>query len=796
MEKKGSNQVSDSVSMTPFPEKGKPDLGRISSAKALRDIVQKAVLDDTKSSMRRYGINNALDGKPPYTAESVQRSGNADRTNINLGEGDARMNQALTQYNDLLDNTPVLLDVQIPYGTMDDTEREYTQDVIASEVTVMIRDDEEFDKVIQLLAVEFLRHGVGFLYHSDDYGWMPDATGWGSCYIPRGTKASEKHIDVFLIEESLLPSQLYSRIRNEKLATEMGYNVEACRKALVRATVYGDKPLPADWTLQWDKVSAWLKNNDLWANQHDAARVRVVHSWSREYDGSISHHIIERDTLPTDKGADDFLFVKLGRFKKGQNPYTAFCLNIGVGQYHQIRGLGYKMFPFIQELNKMYCGMMDNVKLTGRTFLQETEEGGLDVDPITLSGPTAIISKKVNFVEHQWQDHSRTTLPVAADMRRMMENVAPSYQARGIGVDRQVRTAYELQAQQGLEAVLSTGAINMFYRSLRRAFKEMWRRIQEIVRKKMFDEYPEILDFVRRCEALGVSRDAILTVERVSEVRALGAGAPGQRQAISQRLLSRIQTFDEVGRARLLFDMDVADVGIRNAIRYRSRYMKPRPVVDQKIAELENGVMFGGGAVDPLEGENSAVHVAVHLGEGGQPAPNIATSMQLLEDWRNGGEQGSITDLQPHIAFLSLIIPHCERQVEAMSSDPTRAAQAGAYRKALKDFGAMWMTYVRQLEKALNEQAMQERQQAQPDPVQMAKIATEQAKLRAVVEKSKVEQMLNVQIVQSRIELDRRNADLQNALKIQKQTAEMLADALPAAAASNILTNANMHPPG
>jgi len=781
--------------MEPFPESGKPKLGRLSSAKALRDIMQKAVLDDSKSSMQRYGINNALDGKPPYTADSLARSGNADRTNINLGEGDARMQQALTQYNDLDDNTPVLISVELPIGVMDDAEREYAEDVIAAEWTKMARDHEEFDKTNQLLAVEFLRHGVGFLYHTDDDGWMPDATGWGNCYIPRGTKASEKHIDTFLIEETLLPSQLYSRIRNESAAKEMGWNVEACRKALVRATIYGDKPLPVDWTLQWDKVSAWLKNNDLWANQHDAARVRIVHSWSREYDGSISHHIIERDTLPQDKGVDDFLYVKLGRFKKGQNPYTAFCLNIGVGQYHQIRGYGYKMFPFIQELNKMACATLDNVKLTGRTFLKATNNDLLDVDPITMSGPIAVISHEVDFVEHQWQDHTRTTLPVAADMRMMMQNVAPSYQARGVQQNRQARTAYELQAEQGLEAVLSTGALNMFYRSRRRSFREMWRRSSEIVRKKRFGDYPEVQDFVERCAAYGVTVDMILSVQRIEEVRAIGGGSPGSKQAIGQRLLSRLSTYDEVGRPRVLFDLDVQEVGLRNALRYRGRSLKPRPSDEQWNAQMENAEFFSGGNIQPIAGQNHTVHAMVHLGDGDAPTiPNIASSIQILQDWRDNGEQGDITELQPYIAFLSIAIPHCEQHVAAMSGDPTRAAVYGAYRKALKDYAAIWMTFVRQLHKVLDEQAQEAAQQETPDPVQVAKIKTEQAKLEAVVRKAQTDQMLSVANVQARIQNDKRKTDADIALKVNKHNAE-LAAALPPASQSDIVTNATMHTP-
>jgi len=230
---------------------------------------------------------------------------------------------------------------------------------------------------------------------------------------------------------------------------------------------------------------------------------------------------------------------------------------------------------------------------------------------------------------------------------------------------------------------------------------------------------------------------------------------------------------------------------------------KPRPVIDQKIAELENSAMFGGGSVPPLDGENHAVHAMVHMGGNGA-GPDIASAIKTLEDWRNNGEQGDITELQPQIAFLSLLIPHTEQHVQEMAADPTRAEPAASYRKALSDYSAMWMTYVRQLQKALDEQASTAAQQEQPDPVEQAKIAKMQSEMEMSVRRFQTAEQLKVADVQSKMAIRKHESDVKMSIAINKANADKLAKIpagdpmaaeLPPASRSDYVTNRTAHTP-
>lgn len=775
--------------MKPFPEKGKPKGERLADAASLQSIYQRFKLEDIYSSKQRMGIRAMIDGQPPYKEALLRKAGAANRTNLNFGEANARLQQTLTSYNDLIESVPVVIAPMLPRNVLDDASRTYAQDVIADEWTTMLRDWEDFDARWQVLSKEFVEHGVSLAFHPDDIDWKFDVVGWDQFQIPRGTRASEEFIDVLIIEKWELPSDLYEKIEDEAAAKEMGWNVDAVKQALVRATKFGKKPTPNNWGAAWAETQMHMKSNDLYVNHHDNnARCYTLHAYVREYDGTYSHYIVERDSsVNPGKSGQEFLYKNVASENSPQKFFTTFCLNVGDGLYHTIRGQGYQMFPFVQTSNKIRCTVLDNVMLSNRTILQPKDINSLDESPLTISGSVAIMSPDVDLVERDFVDHSRTTLPVLHDFAQMMEGVAPTQQSNGVPMGSQPTTKYGLQAQQSIGSSLTIGSVNMFYRGWRREIREMFRRTQNIIRLELWEDYPEVADFVQRCSILGVPPEIILAVDRVFEKRAIGAGSPGMRQAILDRGFQKLNTLDEVGRAQFLHDAWVADVGVRDAQRYMPVSAKPRPVLDQKIAELENSAMYGGKEVPPLGDENHAVHTAVHL-------PSIGESIQKLEAWRNGGEQGDIQQLQPEIAYLSLMLPHTEQHIEAMMSDPTRAQEAAAAKKALQEFGAMWMTYVRQLNKALEEQAAEANQAEVPDPVEIAKIAKIQQEMDISIRKFQMSQQLQVADVQNRLSLRKQQADLDAALKINKHNTE-LATELPPASQSDVMTNRTVRTP-
>lgn len=788
----------NATALQPFPETGKPKGSRLKDAASLQSIYWQMRQDDSLSSKQRAGIRAVIDGAAPYKESSRRKAGSGAASNLNFGSAKARLDQTLTAYNEMMDSVRNVIEPTIPVGVLDDTQRQNAEEVIADEFTIMLRDWTSFDSRFQLLSKEFIEHGVSLGYFPNDFDWKFDAAGWDNFLIPRDTRADEQFIDILLQTKDETPSDLYRYIQNESAAKEAGWDVEAVKKSLVKATRFAGKQLPSSWALEWDLLNRQIKDNDLFSSYSTTSRVYLVHAWVKEFDGTWSHYIAERDPKGSRNGTmqQEFLYKKLNRFPANSNCFTTFCLNIGNGYYHSIRGQGYAMFPFVQTENKMRNDVINNFRMSMATMIQKKDINALDEAPITVSAGIALVSPEVEFVERPLQNHANSSLAVLHDFSLMMDSVAPVGRGQEVNPGAPVMTKYQIQGTQLAGNSLNNSSINMFYRSWRRLLREMWRRVQEIIAQGR-TEFDEVFDFLNRCARRGVTPEMILMVDRVYEVRSIGAGSPGARQATLDRVLGRIGSMDEVGKKLLLHDAMVSDVGPRQAMRYAPLSEKPRPVIDQKVAELESAQMYNGANVDPLDGENHAVHALVHMGSADQ-APSIANSIQMLENWRNNGEQGSITDLQPHIAFLSLVVPHTEQHVQAMASDPTRLQEVANLRKGLQEYSAIWMTYVRQLQKVLDEQEQQAREAQQPDPELMLKIEKQRQEMDMSVQKFQLSQQLTVADVQNRMALRTREADVKMATMVHKANAEQaaqLAEPLAPASQSDFVTNRSARTP-
>lgn len=781
------SQTPPKTELTPFPESGKVKELRLISPAAAQTLYHRLRKDDEYSAQNRATVQAMLDGEPPWSDSALKTSGAGFRFNLNFGEGAAMLDQALTSYNDLVDSVDMFIRARLPYGTLDPVDQNEVEEAIAEEWTTMVREWNEFDFRWQILSSQFVSHGLSIGYFPDEFDWKFMPGGWDDFYIPRGTRASEEEVEVLIAERAYLPHQLYGFIKNEKAAKDMGWNVDAVKKALVCATKYPNGNVPTTWGSDWAAVQQQLKNNDLTHSYVGSTKVRCIHYWVREYDGAYSHYIgLREDKAPDWSGKEnygDFLYSRPNRYQSAVNAFTIFTLGSGNGTYHSIRGLGYRIFPYIQVSNRLRCGVLDSTYLSTSLLLQMKDPGGLDEAPITVNGPLTYMSPEVEVAERSFPNLANNALPILQDLQRNLQNNTPVYRARGVNPDRQARTKYEIQAQQELESTLSVATVNLFYRAWGRLCREMFRRTQQIIRAQKFDEYPEVFKFVQRLMQRGVDPAMIIAVNRVTEVRAVGLGSPGQRLLAYDGAMGMIGSLDEVGRKTLIRDRLSSWFGRAGADRYLPPGEAKRPVIDQSIAELENASMFGGKEITPLDGQNHSVHSDMHL-------PAMMESVKALEDWRNNGEEGDIEALQPHIAFLGLLVPHTESHIAALESDPTRAEEFGAKRKALQQLSAIWMTYVRQLEKVIADRQEQAGAGEQPDLEAQAKLQEHAVKLQMAQEKHALAQQLKVADVQQKMKIRAMEADQKMADAIRASSQPEV----PPASASNIISSRSLRP--
>jgi hypothetical protein len=741
------------------PVTGEVPCARVGDVDAARSIYLSLKKADEGSSRNRALIDGMFNGAPPFNANDLKEVGQGERTNLDFGEAAALKDQALAGYYDLTNSVDMLARVRTTYGSPEQA-AEWSE-IIGEEFHRTLRGWSEFEFNHQRLSDYFVSHGVGVSYFEDELDWRWRVTGLNEFRIPRGTRASEAEIEVATVDREYRADELYGFIRDPEIAASLGWDVATVKEALKRACAQDTTTSLGDW----EKLEVELKNNDILYGTAKSKVVKVVHMWVKEFCGCVSHLIFLQEPLPTDVGAikESFLYRKEKRFDTPTQCWVTFTYGVGNGTYHGIRGLGFKIYPHIQVLNRLRCGMVDGALLSSSLIVQPSDSSTRALDDLTLTyyGPYALFPPGLKIVDKAVPNLQQNIIPVINDMAMQMSNNTGAYQTRAnTGDSNQARTAYEVKAQLQKEAVLSNASINLFYHPWKRLLTEVFRRLTRRDYNAREPGGKEAVEFRKRCLKRGVPEEAIHRVIHVEPVRAIGYGSPAMRMAAIDETMSIFGSLDEMGRINLLRDRVAARFGQEVVDRYiPSPQTTLRPPLDFKIAVLENATMSTGSPIPVSPGENHFIHASTHLNAVDQLDRAVA--------------EGASNPMEALSAF-QMFLPHLGEHLAQLGSDLVRKDQVALMRQRHQQLTASAQRLADEL------QAMQENQQkaqqAEAERQQTALMAEYQAMQKKLAESEQLSPEAQQRLMERRAELqmkiEKHQADLQMK---DAQTAQKLA---------------------
>ena len=127
----------DALQLALLPEKGEPPKSRLKDAASAVAVYKLLKQADLPASLNRASVQAMFDGAPPYDEAQLRNLGQAGRCNLNFGEGEELLEQAMAAYVDLLHSVETLITVQTKFG--DITQRDEHAQVIAEEFSRMVR---------------------------------------------------------------------------------------------------------------------------------------------------------------------------------------------------------------------------------------------------------------------------------------------------------------------------------------------------------------------------------------------------------------------------------------------------------------------------------------------------------------------------------------------------------------------------------------------------------------------------------------------------------------------------------
>jgi hypothetical protein len=708
----------------------------VRAANSIYDTLRKA---DEKSSSNRARYDGMFDGAPPYDQRVLSSTGQGARANLNLGEAQRYLDISMSAFVDLYTSLDRLMQVKTTVG--EPTARQEADDIIAEELTHMLRDWPEFHSHYLRLCTEFTKHGVSAAYFDDPRSWRFRVCGLGDFLIPRQTVASEEAIEVACCRRQYLLHELYAFIKNPEAAAKLGWDVEEVKRVIMRnarTTGYNGSNTYADW----EATQREMKGNDLYTGLQNTT-ASVIHMWIREFDGSVSFVMFGEETPKS------FMFRGASMFKKPEQAYVLFSYGVGSnGTYHSVRGLGHRIFNHVQLSNRFRCQMFDSAMLGGAVMIQPESQRALEDLSFTMYGPYSVLSPNVRIVEKASPNLTNAMLPALNDLQSQLAmnvDLVSTYGNQSSPYRNNLQTEHDL----AVASRLTGSTINLFYAS--------WGRLlREVVRRAVLGagRDPQVQDFVARCAARGVTLAQIksLDTSKTVAVRAIGAGSAANRLLALRELNQIAGGFDDTGRRNLLRDITAERVGRDLVDRYAPPAPEPRLTVDAKIAMLENQSMQLGQPVAVLESELHGMHLRGH-------AP-------LLQQLLSGIQEGTVDPVQA-LPIVTIIYEHFMAHLQLFAADPMAKAEVAGYKQLTQIAEEVITNTGRKVQAMQRKQQEAEADGAAEDPAQAGPSAMElklqEHQLKMQIEEQKAQ--LDMQIKQSKAEQDRTLKDAERALK-------------------------------
>jgi len=680
--------TSNTLPLENIDEKGNPPESRMSDAASVVSLVDMMIRSDEERNRVRAKVKGLVDGNPPYSPSKLRSTGQAYRANVNFREAEAFFSVSLTAFYDIFSETPTYATVRTNTGN--DSEKVHYSRIITEEFDRLQKKDREFDYTMQLSQHEMVLFGVGPMVFENPTSWRARAMKSGDLLLPEGTRSNTTDWEVAVVRRGFQAHELYRYIQNESAASQVGWNVDCVRKAIINS---GPEEFRRQQNWEWHQQR--IRNNDL----HYSAQCGVIsaaHVYVREYpqdgeaEGKISCFIV----LENSEGKE-FLYKHIRKYDNWDQVVHPMYYDKGDGQHHSVKGLGVKMYPVIELKNRQKCQMIDAAAMSSSILLQpESPEVEQQVNLVNL-GSVTVLPHRYNVVQRQFSGIIDAPMAVDRELENVMQSNLSQYRQRLDKPQGNPKTATEVQAIVQQASVLGKTQIARYYQQLDRFFEERFRRASS---PNTTDR--DAMEFQKRVRERGVPAEAMNDIDYVQASRNYGQGSAFLRLQTLAGLMQISGQLPESGREALLRDYIAALAGQQQVGRYIAEPDQDIYAQDQLAeANIENSIMQIGNPAIITNSQNHMLHAQAHLSKGVELAQAV--------------QQGAAPE--PVAEFFGLLLPHIGEHLMQLSADPNRKQQAKQLEDQLKELTAFANELANQVSQQM-EQQVAEQQQAQAGP--------------------------------------------------------------------------------
>lgn len=636
---------------------GEPPSRRLEDATKCVEVVQKMQCANVDRMIITSDAKRIRDRKRPYKQKALEDQGRGWYPNINFGDAESDLNNAVAPYYDIFSEVPRYYNVKTSYG--DSGQKVEWSDIISEEFHNLLTESEVFDFEIQKSQVECISFGFGPCCFENQWDFRFKAFPHSSILIPQSGSANPDLWEICAVPDDTLVGTAWKAIRNKE-AGNSGWNVSAVLKSIANAH---EKTTSMTGTgenyLQW---ADRLRRNDIWWS-YDSQYIELAHVLVKELDGSgISHAIVDLKS-----GDNEYLYYQKSVYKKFSEFITVFPFDIGDGTLYSIKGLIVKNSNHYQVQDRLKCQIIAGAFIGSTLIIKagtETQDNEIE---LVQMGPVTRLPASCTI--DQTNLSGLLEGPLGVDRyfeQHRLQNMGQYKRINDPAGQPLTATGETLQAQN--KAVLSKSSMNRYYGQLDKLGKELYRRATNPDLTRHHPGADLVFEFRQKCLDRGVPARAFDQVYSVRFYRNAGQGSADVRELQLSKVVSMIPMYSEETKEKILRMTTASIMGQDIANDWVPKEERKTATDQQALATLETGSFRDGIAPLVTDTQDHVAHIGVHAND----------MMQILEAV-NAGQADPVQSLN----ILIMEFPHTQQHLQLIAADTTRKAQVGAFTEML-----------------------------------------------------------------------------------------------------------------
>lgn len=651
----------------------------------------------------RTTIQGMADGNRPYAQSKLDAAGRGEQTNLNLREFEGMADAAKTPYYTLIFRQQRFINALFCYG--DPVRRLEWSEKFSNRIHTLLEEWSGHDGQAQLRDWQMCVFGVGNVMFKDPRDWRWSALKISEVLVPDGTESDIEKLDEAAIPRrgGVSPVELYKLIKSEKAATTMGWFPDRVKEAIVKFAPESVRTQNG-WGNQWgESWQSSLRCGDVMWNDKKS-RVPIADYLVKEFNGKITHCIVIDDGVYEDATKDSrLLYKKVGCFESFDQVLCPFFFDIGTGEWHSVKGLGPKITDFCEVSNRLTGRQIDAARRTAGPILKAPSATAMEETQFIEIDGASVMAPDFEIAQFRMADSFNGMEVVKRSLENKMQSNTGQYRER-VSAENQENTLGQAQLNEQNQAQLSGAAMDRFYKTLDRLYREQIRRILNPRLKENDPGGKEALECRKKMiEEDGIPEELLDAKHvKVKAVRGVGNGSMQMRLMMATELTKYLPMMNEQGRNYALRLVSSALAGQETAEQVFPRYGADQlpPDDHMALASIENAVLWQQGAeaeVTPMQ--NDAVHAQSHLAKG------MMKGVKAMQEGQ--------VDPVALLGYLHRMGPHVRIHLDKMAGDETRKGTLEPLEEAWQQMAALTDQLQQQIEEAAKSQ---EQQQPQLDP--------------------------------------------------------------------------------